>query len=355
MNAGVWPELTGPPMKKLNAAYTCVMRRIHGSMRSGGGWKIADTDVLRELGVPSLTDRLRRLRLLTLGTIINKAPVALQILLQVRGRDGERMAWAAAIRTDLTTLYQRRRASLAELGCPIEHADRWMSMIKACPAEWAEIVKTTFDYRQFQYDWSMVAPLSPDAAQFFPGQACHSSRRKPANTNSALAVGEAASACVFPCSQCGQRFPSSKAMLMHCRVKHGYRAAVQRYIGDVPRCPVCHKTFATRLRAIAHLSETRVRGSHGRPTCNSLLFSTPLVHSALIQGGELDSALASDREARRDARRQGHTQPVVGLGLCARGQRIGKLVQRPVRRLRVKTPPGKTAWVWRCQPSPSSG
>ena len=142
-------------------------------------------------------------------------------------------------------------------------------------------------------------------------------------------------------------------MLQHARVRHRRTSAVQNFIGLTPSCPVCHKMFSTRLRAIAHLSETRVRGRHGRPTCNSILFSSPL-SERVVEPMVLRTALAVDRDARRNARRNGHSVPVVGLGGSSRGPKSGTLTKRPERRASRKCPERKVSWVWSTIPPAQS-
>ena len=103
-------------------------------------------------------------------------------------------------------------------------------------------------------------------------------------------------------------FVSRKALLAHATKKHGDRVEVRRYDGADARCPVCLHQFSTRLTAIAHLSEKRLRGKALR-TC----------HDAVTAGGypqldaeTLSSLDAVDRELRKKARRAGVQTPRAG-------------------------------------------
>ena len=120
-----------------------------------------------------------------------------------------------------------------------------------------------------------------------------------------------------------------------------------------------HALFAirsgSRWRALRHLSETRIRGTHGRPTCNSVFLSDQFARSE-VDPKILKVALEADRSSRAKARRDGHSQPVVGISRSAAGPRIGVLLQRPVRRLKTKTPESKVQWAWsHSKQSPAGG
>ena len=99
-------------------------------------------------------------------------------------------------------------------------------------------------------------------------------------------------------------FESQKAVLQHNRVTHGHRSDVKMWAGADCRCIVCGSTFSTRLRLIAHLTENRVR--RGRPPCRASLQCIPPLAPDVVCALDL-----LDTKHRRDARHNGHTQPLT--------------------------------------------
>ena len=70
-------------------------------------------------------------------------------------------------------------------------------------------------------------------------------------------------------------------------------------------CPVCSMQFSSRTRLQAHITESRVRGSR-------LINCGCVIRAGLVEPAEsvsLAKAVLSDREARREARKRGMTQP----------------------------------------------
>ena len=77
----------------------------------------------------------------------------------------------------------------------------------------------------------------------------------------------------FLCEHCSRGFATNQAARQHERIAHGRRTFVEQFIGDNPVCPVCSKKFETRLRAIAHLNEGRVRSKTPRVLCKDVVLS----------------------------------------------------------------------------------
>ena len=155
----------------------------------------------------------------------------------------------------------------------------------------------------------------------------------------------------FSCAQCGDAFLTSKARDAHSRSKHGTRCSVNDYIGDVSVCPVCHTEYRSRLRLLAHLSDTRIRSKHRGTSCNAeFLASKP----KRIDAEVLAELHKKDRLSRNAAIKLGHThelatvpcqrlRPSVLTGILSN---TVVLVDAPVlgpgvrRRLRGKPSPG---------------
>ena len=144
------------------------------------------------------------------------------------------------------------------------------------------------------------------------------------------------------CGVCGVGgFKSAKALAQHSRVKHHERCSMNRFVSS-SKCLVCARSFADRLRVIAHLSDPRQRGKTYKRTCREVV----------LAGGVLelprDLVVQLDQEARvqrRSARKAGHTRPVVPWHKRAVPlAELHPLHERPAKRLRCKT--SKVEWVW---------
>lgn len=313
-NAGVWPQLHQAAFRRLNATYMRVLRRVHGAVRANGGWKVKDGEVFQQLGASSLEDKLRQARLKTLAKFVRCAPPALRLLLQVKGRCGEPMSWIAAIRDDLQELARRLPEKLASLGDPVENAADWQTLIERYPAEWSSLVDLAFARPPVVADEPCVPKARAGAVNL-----------------------------EFVCRTCSAAFATGKARAQHERVKHKRRTYAEDFVGKEPVCPVCAKVFADRLRVVAHLSDTRVRAKHGRPSCTQLLLSGGYPK---IQAEVLEAERSLNKAARTQARRQGHTRPVVGFGQHACAPKLSGASQLPRKRMREKTPPDEVEWIW---------
>ena len=58
----------------------------------------------------------------------------------------------------------------------------------------------------------------------------------------------------FSCVTCGKKFPTLQAASTHERTVHRRRQIGADYINESGRCPVCKRTFHTRLRGIEHVA-----------------------------------------------------------------------------------------------------
>eukprot|EP00973_Karenia_brevis_P000276 38773-Karenia_brevis.AAC.1 len=122
--------------------------------------------------------------------------------------------------------------------------------------------------------------------------------------------------------------------MSHCRTKHGHRSDVNQYVGKISVCPVCKKDFHSRLRLLAHLSESRHRSKkiHGRRLlCKDAITSGmyPKVPAA-----ELQEAIHLDRQLLREARRAGRSHVIATCSVKRMPQSVIEV--RPTKRLRTK-------------------
>ena len=89
---------------------------------------------------------------------------------------------------------------------------------------------------------------------------------------------------------------------MHHTMKHTLRCPARLYVDESAIRPICKTDFKQRLRCIAHLSDSR------RTKCWDQLMqlAPPPLPAQRVE--ELDLA---DREARKTAKRKGHTHPLA--------------------------------------------
>ena len=121
------------------------------------------------------------------------------------------------------------------------------------------------------------------------------------------------------CPQCCESFPTSKAMLAHSRRVHGSRIPQRFYATGSGDCPVCNSCFLTRLRLLAHLSDSRL----ARQQCWTDILANPLEYEKLDESTVLHLD-AKDREAKRLARHQGHSHVrAVGQARSGEGKHVG--------------------------------
>ena len=223
------------------------------------------------------------------------------------------MPWTRAVRQNLLDLSRYLERELASLGSPIDNAQSWKELMLSYPAEWSELVGRFF--------FQGLGPFVPD---------------EPEKGAKLLKRGGA-----FGCQVCGESgFQSQKALEQHTRVKHGQKCAMNFFVADA-RCPVCNKQFADRLRVIAHLSETRVRSKSGKPTCRDRVLAgeVPRLDDSVVT--ELHGKA---RVQRAEARRAGHTRPVVPKHSQAHKRPLEELYSIPRRRVRCKTSPEGMSW-----------
>ena len=147
--------------------------------------------------------------------------------------------------------------------------------------------------------------------------------------------GPAGASAALKCGECQVGFPTQRALKMHCRVVHSLRCVPKAYAPGSGQCMLCLKVFSTRLRLIAHLTETRQRGPIA-PCGLRLGCVAPLPAREVARLDELD------REARRAARRKGLTQP-RSRGLVRSGESDEEIPSPKRFRISSKQAPGALA------------
>ena len=126
--------------------------------------------------------------------------------------------------------------------------------------------------------------------------------------------------CSLCISACSASFPTAQPLAQHMRIKHEKRSSIQNYVDDSGVCPCCCTNFVTRIRVIAHLSDTRV----SRCRCRIAILNgeiVPEIHPSIVV--KLNSR---DRELKKLAYKEGHTHVLAAKSArCASGKRIGSV------------------------------
>ena len=269
-------------IKILNKAYMRVLRRCTGHMLFDDN-EISDVAVRVQASAPSVDCILRRKRMLYLGRIVRRSPTTLIALLHVRHKD-QRLPWVLLVIKDMIAM-SRTVLSDYQLKHPDIGADRWRDLLTN-ETKWAEYVGQVF-WTESVVDAKIPAEVSIEVQ-------------------------------ALTCSICGaterKQFSNQKALLAHVRAKHGIRTEVRRYVKD-GICPICRTDFKSRIRCIAHLSDTR------RPKCMDRVLGGECAALPEVFVRELDS---HDRIARRKAVKDGHSHPIaVGHATTGQGKTIG--------------------------------
>ena len=203
-------------------------------------------------------------------------------VLQLRPK-GEPLEWLKIILSDLEVAHCRVIMLRAR---PSSHLLCRMGQVHCGSARWAKVVER-FHYVESRLDKAV---------------ATHT-----------LNVG------AHSCAKCQVCLPTSRARDSHVRSKHKIRADQRMYCEADGICPVCKVQLQSRLRLLAHLSDSR------RDKCWSCIRDTPRKYPRL----KVDGANAldeSDRIARRNAQRGGRSHVIaVGSAQKASGAIVGRV------------------------------
>ena len=129
-------------VKKLNAVYMRVARRIAGDMRYGQNSCATSLQVREKLCIPSIECKMRQLRLKYLSRLCAHGPSILKILLACRGgvNAGSQMPWTKQILDDLSVIKAALSPILGAMPPPAVDPALWVNLICGFPREWHEIV-----------------------------------------------------------------------------------------------------------------------------------------------------------------------------------------------------------------------
>ena len=257
--------------KVLNSLYMRVVRRIGGNVRFDHT-ACSDLVARRQVNMLSLDCIILQRRLIYLARLVQSRCHPLQALLSqgTLQKDGSmrQLPWATQIRKDLRSCYSISAIAVSLLPDPDLQPTLWYELMLSGSDTWRNVVLSV---RFFESVCDRSRVDAPDCA-----------------------------VASFQCLACPASFGTSKALQQHSRSKHGARTDRRHYAPADGICQSCNKKFSTRLRLIAHWSDSR------RPQCWSWIISNGIPLPARLVA-ELDNA---DKVQRNEARRNGHSRPL---------------------------------------------
>lgn len=223
---------------------------------------MSDLQVRSSLRQPSVECLIAKQRLAYAGRVTRQQPQALLGLLHIR-KGATVIPWMSALQEDVQFLRTHVVPESPEL-----HAD---------PQWWHDIMNDETLWKK------VVSEL------FFVSSA--TDRRRSSHTDERLS---------HECQKCDKAFVSARALKSHMRAAHGCKAQIRWYLRS-PICPCCKVDFQTRMRCLAHLSDSR------RPHCREWVTS----HSSKMSSAEVAELDTELRIQRRQARQAGKSHPVA--------------------------------------------
>ena len=198
---------------------------------------------------------------------------------------GERPPWIRLVLDDLAMLH-RCVPQCAGMPDPRVQPDAWLRLARDFPAEWAGLIGRIVN------PTSSVGPQAQRQTSAAAG-----GRQQPPVASAA-----------YSCSDCNgegvqRRFRTAKALAQHARIAHGASCVVLQFLPADGSCPHCERSYASRLRAAAHVNDRR-RGA----ACKAALLPGryPRLSDEALAALRLEEAAA-----RKEARATGHSQPLV--------------------------------------------
>ena len=315
-NVQTWSKWSVAAYRRLNAMYMTVLRRISGKCRYNSSCDVSDRDVRSYLNMPSLQCLIIRSRLSLLGAVLRSGISSLAAMLATAltsSSDGcfVRLPWVQLVREDLTMLFGFHACKLSDLGCPTMYPKKWLVFIAEFPHEWSVYVKRFFNF-SMPLDIALLKKRRVPAKSGLDVQKSQAHLDVNVFGRQPMRLEMADPPPPFRCLECSNGsvvvgFMTSRALHTRARVKHNKRNMLRFYLDGSGICPVCRTQFESRLRVLAHVSETRCRGK-SRITCRSVLESGK---ARLIEASEVARLDELDRIQRRTARRAGRSHAKV--------------------------------------------
>ena len=219
---------TAKDIRKLNATYMRGLRRIADELRfdSNENGK-TDLQVRQQLGAPSIDCILLVARMRYIIRVVREAPKSLCAALHFR-REGQPIPWTRQATQDM--LVVAKQSQFAPDSNPSLSPFEWTSWLLSADA--AHALRIT------KFTESIIDSIKPPSSATI------------------------ANVTDFRCSSCEKSFATQKALNLHCRTVHKFRAPWASRIGSSV-CPACGKDFQSRVRCLNHLGDSR------RPKCSA--------------------------------------------------------------------------------------
>ena len=270
-------------LKVLNGPYMRLLRRLAGAMRFDATAR-SDLRVRLDLDMPSIDCVLIKRRLVYAARLLEAGPSALLALLRVEWR-GARLPWTVQLHADFAALVERVPAAACALPCLADSVQQWPAWIRENPKHWRRLVGDVH-FSQSVLDESAAHGEAP--------------------------LGHACAMCPGPVRPA---FPTSKALAQHMRIFHKVRAPMRAFAPSDGKCRACGVAFQTRLRLLAHLSDSR------RPRCRNW----HLAHAEPLSAEVISALDAEDKALRLAAQRAGLSHVIaVQPALASCGRVVGR-------------------------------
>ena len=277
-NTHIWTPCARA-LGRLNTAYMRVVRRIFGEPRFGKT-EHDDATVRALLGVPSIDCLLQRRRLLYLGRLM-RAPLSTIHAVLALTHKGACLPWIRLVQKDLSDMHTRVPEMASGFPPPLTAPHAWSSLMRDAKAWHEAVCKIRFS----------DSVLDDKQAPAISVQLAHT------------------------CEDCTKCFATRQALLQHKRIAHSWRDPILKFIDGSGKCPVCGTFFVSRLRMLAHVTDSR------RDRCRKQILGG---HFQIQTDKQLALLEAADGQARKDARRQGRSHAIAqGSARLPCGARIG--------------------------------
>ena len=206
--------------------------------------------------------------------------------------DDRLLPWVQQVVKDLCFVRDSSDMMKSLLPDPAIDSSPWFQLMHDDPEEWQSVCKRVeYSYSIFD-DCKDVPSTAPAAARPHVCQIC----------------SDATSAS----------FPTAQGLAQHMRIKHKQRSSVHNFVDDSGVCPDCASNFVSRIRVIAHLSDTRP----SRCRCRNVVLTGDVVPE--LSPEIVDKLNSRDRELKKQALRGGHTHALAaGSARTAAGRRVG--------------------------------
>ncbi len=237
--AAIWHDLPRRALDKIESFIMRLTRHVvHAGFQAGA---LTDEEIRIQHNLPTLRQRLVRIRLLYVAKLWTVGPRTLTQLLEVE-QHHVATSWCSQIERDLQWL---RTTSTAHSMTPLD----WTSITALWKADgrgWAnEIRRSVLRAVQQEHAMSEVRAWHYDIVQALQPAVTFNFDPK----DIGLAVAQVDS---HQC-ECGQRFRSLRGLQVHRYKKHGQHAP-EYFLTDSTICPNCLQQFWTMGRVRQHLS-----------------------------------------------------------------------------------------------------